>query len=106
MMFGRRPASLWRLSTPCLISPYKTNTDPSEYVSSLFVIRMTDASFSFKCATRLQSTPVCSRSQKTTVYGVAGYKAEMYRNRYSRSEMHTAIKSERIHRHITSGLGV
>lgn len=85
-MFGRSPASLWRLSTPCLISPYKTNTAPSGCVSCPFVIILTDIIFHFNPATQTQPAPLCSRSQENRAYGAAGKKAEMFRNRYSRSE--------------------
>lgn len=84
-MFGRSPASLWRLSTPCFISPYKTNTAPSGCVSSRFVIILTDGMFQFNPATPVQPAPLCSRSQENTACGAAGKKAEMFRNRYSRS---------------------
>jgi len=71
-MFGRSPASLWRLSTPCLISPYKTNTAPTGCVSSRLVIILTDIIFHLIPAAPMQPVPLCSRSKGNTAYGAAG----------------------------------
>lgn len=96
---------MWRLSTPCLISPYKTNTAPSGCVSSPFVIIVTDVSSHFDPATPTQTRSLLQPLAEKHDLRCSGLKGRNVQKAvFPVGEMRTAIKSRRMQRDRTSGL--